>query len=291
MDGVDEVLLGSLGQSVLIDVADGAGIGAWDLRASRLAPASVLRRRPEAYHERLREIEAREAVSSGVADGSVVNVHEQLLSKEAGLAQFLVYDEYERRSCLVRVLSNGRELGDFLSGEWQLAHASATEATFSRAADGLEVRKSVSLAGDRASPSLALTVDARAVAGFRGQLELEWNLNMLGGGGNPGAYYHWDGREERHDGVAELAADEAAGLAFGNRTEGVEVVLASQPSADVRWYPVETVSNSEAGFERVYQGSCLILRWPLDLAAGASCQVTITLDVSQSRDRAAEERT
>ena len=41
----------------------------------------------------------------------------------------------------------------------------------------------------------------------------------------------------------------------------------SEP-ADAWWAPVETISNSEAGFERVYQGSGLLLSWPLALAPG-----------------------
>ncbi|HUG47047.1 MAG TPA: alpha-amylase/4-alpha-glucanotransferase domain-containing protein [Candidatus Limnocylindria bacterium] len=289
LDGIDEVLLGSLGQSVLIDVAEGGGIGAWDLRASRLAPASVLRRRPEAYHRRLREAE-RARASGSPTDAGPANPHEELAAKEEGLSRFLVYDDYERRSGLVRVLSGDRELGGFVSGEWQLELAAAEEAVLSRSAEGLKVRKSITLTGDRLSPALTVGLEVRTESRLSGQLELEWNLNMLGGGGNPAAYYRWAGMEARHDEAGELAADDAVGLTFGNRSEGVEVRLSSQPAADVRWYPVETVSNSEAGFERVYQGSCVILRWPLELAAGASCQFSVTLAVTQSRDREAEER-
>ena len=36
-DGVDEVALGTAGQTVVVDLAEGAGIGSWDLRASRVA--------------------------------------------------------------------------------------------------------------------------------------------------------------------------------------------------------------------------------------------------------------
>src|SRR5450756_719062 len=53
LDAIDEVLVTTPGQTVVVDLAEGAGISSWDLRASRVALASVLRRRPEAYHERL----------------------------------------------------------------------------------------------------------------------------------------------------------------------------------------------------------------------------------------------
>ena len=62
-----------------------------------------------------------------------------------------------------------------------------------------------------------------------------------------------------------------------------------EPAGDAWWAPIETVSNSEAGFERVYQGSALVLTWPLDLAPGARMSVRVEHVVSTSCDRAEEE--
>ncbi len=76
-------------------------------------------------------------------------------------------------------------------------------------------------------------------------------------------------------------------LFFGNNYEGVE--LSILPDDGAQWFPVETVSNSEAGFERVYQGSCLIQHSELNVAAGATWLFTTYIEVRQSRDRAAEE--
>jgi alpha-amylase len=47
---------------------------------------------------------------------------------------------------------------------------------------------------------------------------------------------------------------------------GVRVTLAWTPGADLGWGPVETVSVSEGGFERIYQGLALLLTWPLGAA-------------------------
>jgi 4-alpha-glucanotransferase len=292
LDGVDEVLLGTAGQSVLIDVAEGGAIGAWDLRAARLALASVLRRRPEAYHQQLREMEAAQARGEQGEGRTLTSVHDQLLAKESGLSALLVYDGYERRSGLVRISAGGRELGDFVGGAWQLERASATEAILHRREGDLEVGKSIMLSGGRARPRLSLAAEVHNAGPSElvAELEVEWNLNLLGGGGNPAAYYQWGEHEGRHDDRAELPAAAASGVAFGNHHEGVEISLEAQPPAGVRWYPVETVSNSEAGFERVYQGSCLLVQWPLRLSAGDRCRVVVTFDVRQSRDRTAEER-
>jgi 4-alpha-glucanotransferase len=289
LDGVDEVLLGTVGQTVLVDVAEGAGIGSWDLRASRVALASALRRRPEAYHEQLRRLDQARAAGSG-ADSGAVNPHEQSMTKEANLSQYLVYDDHERRSGLARVLSgDGREVGGFAGQEWRLESSSATEALFSRTSTGLRVRKRVALAGGRLDAQLLVEVEVAAESAFEGELELEWNVNLMGGGANPDAYYAWDDEERRHDSAGSLAATDGE-LRMGNRYEGVEVTLSALPSASREWAPIETVSNSEAGFERVYQGSCLRVRWPLRLAgAGDVARARVELRVSQARDPATEE--
>ena len=63
----------------------------------------------------------------------------------------------------------------------------------------------------------------------------------------------------------------------------------AEPAADAWWSPIETVSNSESGFERVYQGSSLLFSWPLRLAPGESRRFSVRQAVSVARDRAAEE--
>ncbi|HYI23517.1 MAG TPA: alpha-amylase/4-alpha-glucanotransferase domain-containing protein [Candidatus Limnocylindrales bacterium] len=269
LDGRDEVLIGSVGQNVLIDPAEGAGIGQWDLRASRVALASVLRRRPEAYHEKLKKL----------ADAS---------GKE--LVRHLVYDDHERRSGVLRLLDPaGRELGDFVNGEWHIESAEQSKAVLSRLAPGLFVRKTVSVAGDRLEGSLSVSVEVqnRGLGTLTGTLELEWNVNLMGGGGNEKAYYRWAGREARFDTAGTV--DPGVALSFGNEQEGVNVRAEIDPPTEQEWLSVDTVSNSESGYEKVHQGSCLTQRWRLDLGPSEKQVFTTTFRSTQSRDRSAEE--
>jgi alpha-amylase len=284
LDGRDEVLVGTVGQTVLVDPAEGGGISAWDLRASRVALASVMRRRPEAYHAKLREAEA----AATAKKTKPLSPHEGYTTKEEGLAKFLVYDDHERRSGLVRVLdSTGVEVGDFIDGEWGVESTGQSEVVLTRSAGGLSVRKSIAVFHGRMNGSLDLDIVVTADSAFRGSLELEWNLNLLGGGANPEAYYHWADQEIRHDAPGLVAA--GVKLSFGNRYEGVAISVQLEPATPQQWFPVETVSNSEAGFERVYQGSCLTQRWPLRLRAGERQSFSTTFRFTQTRDRAAEE--
>ncbi len=290
LDGLDEVLLGTPGQTVLVDVAEGAGIGSWDLRASRVALCSVLRRRPEAYHKQLREMEQAKARGQKSGGKTLTSLDDEVMAKESGLSAALVYDDHERRSGLVRVMAgDGTEIGDFVNGQWELDSATDRQLAVERTHGSLTLRKTITLDGGRIDPTLTLTVAARNRGGqtIEGTLEVESNFNLSGGGSNPATYYRWDGGETRHDEPG--AAPAGARVLFGSEYEGVDVGVSAEPAADITWYPVETVSNSEAGFERTYQGSCLTSRWPLRLAPGEEKSVQIGFRVTQARDRLREE--
>ena len=132
LDGHEDVRLATAGQVVSVDLAEGAGIGGWDIRPVRHALCAVMRRRPEAYHGTLRDEEAATIQAATGSSGQPASIHERLAMKEAGLAARLHYDAYERRSGLVRFLAPATdvdgwataeaiELGDAVDGAFEIA--------------------------------------------------------------------------------------------------------------------------------------------------------------------------
>jgi len=61
----------------------------------------------------------------------------------------------------------------------------------------------------------------------------------------------------------------------------VEARLQWSPAADLGWGPIETVSLSEGGFERIYQGTALLLVWRFDVAPGDECHLTASLRLAR----------
>ena len=49
---------------------------------------------------------------------------------------------------------------------------------------------------------------------------------------------------------------------------GMDIKCLWNIKASVWWYPVETISNSEGGFERIYQGFCVMPLWRIILMPG-----------------------
>ena len=154
--------------------------------------------------------------------------------------------------------------------------------------------KRLELSGTRLEPVLSVELEvANAEAVPQAfELDLSFAWNMAGGGHNPAAYYAWmaAGEEQTapHDTPGDLLG--ARTVAFGNRYVGVHVAAELSRAGRITWYPIETVSKSEGGYESVYQSSSLHLRWPVALAAGATQRVGVTFRVTQSIDLAADER-
>ncbi len=160
------------------------------------------------------------------------------------------------------------------------------EATIAGAAVG--VTRVLTLGGDRRSPTLALEVGLEHRDGppLDVRLGTEWSTTMLGGGGNPAAW--WEVLRERstHDGAGSAA--DVTSIAQGNDHIGVSLTTTTDAPADAWWAPIETITNSEGGFERVYQGSGLLLSWPVRLARGERWSRTVRHAVSTAVDRSTD---
>jgi alpha-amylase len=59
----------------------------------------------------------------------------------------------------------------------------------------------------------------------------------------------------------------------------MKVVLKTDRNCNLWRFPVETISLSESGFERIYQGSCLLLYWPLDLDSREPFRLNVELGI------------
>jgi alpha-amylase len=116
---------------------------------------------------------------------------------------------------------------------------------------------------------------------------IEWALTMLGGGGNPEAWWEIEGARSGHDGIG--AATGVTRIGQGNSWLGLAVETEVSPPADAWHAPIETVSNSEAGFERVYQGGALLLSWPVTIPAGGSWSARVEHRATVEVDRAVAE--
>jgi alpha-amylase len=109
----------------------------------------------------------------------------------------------------------------------------------------------------------------------------QWNLSLTAGDA-PGRYLTLRGQpslgsrgfQER---LSEFGAiDEWVGLAAWFHCE---------PRVGFSWEPVETVSLSEAGYERLYQGTALLFAWPIVMEPGTEWEAMIHFEVRETQPR------
>jgi 4-alpha-glucanotransferase len=301
LDGTDEALLVGDGQIVVVKLDEGAGIGRWDLRAARHPLVAVMRRRPEAYHEKLRE---HDRLASSPPDPSrptqPASIHDIVVSKQEGLSELLHYDSYERRSGLVRLLPVSTTAADFedgsardivgaVDGDWSLESIASDRVTATYRCSPVEARKTIEIGGGRFDPSLAVEVEItnRSDARLDALLGIEFAVMLLGGGHNPAAFHEVDGRKIAHD--ERLEVREIQRLASGNEQLGVALETAADGPVSAWIAPIESVSNSEAGFELVYQGSAILLSRPIALAPGERTSLRVDQRVRVRADVSAPE--
>ncbi len=307
-DGFDELLVSAPGQVVTLKPNAGGGIGSWDARAARHALASVMRRRPEAYHDALRAADSGELEQQEAGEGAV-SIHDLIKVNEPGMSKRLWYDGYERRSGLVHLMPPGtsaeafeeasfEELGDFVLGTFSVVRAEDGQVVLERdggilRADGscapLRVRKVHTFGADRRVPTLDLRVEVANTGAqpIEALLGVEWSLNMLGGGGNPSAWYKVSGETDSFDSRKIVDATDHVGM--GNDYIGIELESRPSPPAAAWWWSIDTMSLSEAGFEANHQGGSLMFTWPVTLAPGEQTSVTLQNLLRSSVDRAEEE--
>lgn len=289
-DGQPEVIVRTRAFGAVLRPARGGSLTELTWTGGEVDVADVLTRRPEAYH---RQVEERPRES---LPGEAKTIHSAPAVKEAGLTALLRYDRFRRAVLLDGLFppANGREPLDPLD-PWDAAWVTVGERSLDHEvkASPREVAVLCSLLRPDGRPmalqkSLIVAADDSAVtAGYRlrweGEepLDARWAVQCnlaLSAGDAPGRYFRVAGRPSLG---SRGRLEGAHGLAMVDEWLGGEVALSFTAPAEVAWAPVETVSLSESGFERIYQGSALLVAWPVRLAPGETWEVSLRVRVGE----------
>jgi alpha-amylase len=247
------------------------------------------------------------------AAGKVASIHDQTLAKEPGLEKYLKYDRWPRNTFRLLLFAPGKthadfealhleESAQFAGGDYKADHASAKEVTLSKeaplrqliaAADlksilsatkVLQFAKSDQGFDVRCQLNLALK-DTEYIAEGTGDsthflVGLEVVINLLAPN-VPDRYIEFAGTRKplEWSGVVEEKK-----LRFADEWQNVAVDVEA-PSACHFWIsPIQTVSESEEGFERVYQGSQILCLWNVTLDPSKPWTAETVLHVSKAHN-------
>ncbi|MCF6239560.1 MAG: DUF1926 domain-containing protein, partial [Candidatus Marinimicrobia bacterium] len=108
---------------------------------------------------------------------------------------------------------------------------------------------------------------------------LEFNFGLLGGD-SPDRYFLLN---NDHAGHLNTQGDDANidSLSLVNEWDNFKLELNFSLVCQLWRAPIETVTMSEAGFERVYQASSILPHWTLDLEPGESFRTEFVLSIDK----------
>jgi len=277
-DGGEEILVKTPELSLLLHVHDGGAITEISLPGRGVALGHVLTRREEGYHRKFTE-------AGGAFDGRT-SIHDLLVLKDPSVAEALAVDPWQRASFRETLYREEDPPEGILSDRCAPVAVSAGEkatARVTRSTGRVRLVMDLPLNGNGASLSLGkgLLVEAGREA-FEARYEIrndgtgpvsgrfasEWNFNFLSGRG-PDRRYAGIGAGEED--LSTRGVDEAIRwFSVSDRWRRVSVTATSDRDFTLLRHPIETASLSETGVEKIHQGICLRLLFPLRLAPGES---------------------
>lgn len=110
---------------------------------------------------------------------------------------------------------------------------------------------------------------------------VEHNFTLLAGDAADRAYILPEGRLEDSRMASAGVLPDIQTLGMRDEFFGFELQLKYSPSVELWRFPVETVSQSEEGFESIYQGSCIAGCWRVRLEPGQSQQLQAGLRIKK----------
>ena len=303
VDGKDEILIRQGISGMTIHPADGATVSSLRFQPANVELVNSLMRRPEPYHALVRKnVSSKQAPREGPA-----SIHDQVLSKESHLDALLRYDRYARHAFRTYVFPSAKSCKDFellrleenetlAQGAWKAApikgpgagveFRSATEVHSADCVMRVEALKTLTSKVSGSTWQIecrsSLSTDRSCPAGMA--LGLEVVLNLLA----PDAHDRYFLAKDVHRPLefrGEIGSDQ---LTLVDEWQRVKITLESRPQACWWIVPIETISQSELGFERVYQGSAILAVWKIDPPSWRNVTCTLQMEVAPWESARAE---
>jgi alpha-amylase len=251
-----------------------------DYRPAKFNLLNSMRRYGESYHSRVAG-----ARLNTVENGSI---HEQLVAKEKGLEQFLAVDPFPRSAFLDHFFSEKiplrevkkvfPEQGNFHSRIFQVEKSDHLHFSAHGMAFGKKVGLAKTIVLTENCLQVQVNINNEDQDPLKGWYGIEINISLLGGHTRD-RYYEIDGKQPRRFYLDSDGSEKKVNsVALVNEWDQFRVTV-EFPVTSLWRFPVETVTMSESGLERIYQSSVLIPHWKLNLKPGESFQATVELKV------------
>ncbi len=300
-DARREVRLANDRLVALLSPARGGQLYELDVRAAEHNLLATLARRPEAYHEKVLRGE-----NQG-NNGDCASIHDRVVFKQAGLNERVQYDDHPRKSLIDLfydadatladvVACRARQAGDFAQSRYEARvrrNPSRIQVQLSREGrvDGVPVKITKGITLSAGSSVLEIAYLLENLPKDRPlHFAVELNFAGLPAGADDRYFRDADGNRLGQLGQRLDLAD-AAGLGLTDEWLGIDLDLTPNRPTRFWAFPVETVSQSEGGFELVHQSVAVLPHWLVEADQHGRFSVTmqLALDTTRAESRREEQ--
>ncbi|HEY6171966.1 MAG TPA: alpha-amylase/4-alpha-glucanotransferase domain-containing protein [Candidatus Kapabacteria bacterium] len=280
------------------DKSRGGAITEIDVLPKAFNISNFINRIPEAYHEKVKfATTAAKAVKTS-------SIHDAILAKEEGLEKYLVYDWYKHGSFIEHFISKTTTLEDLVSMNFlEFGGFSQIEAApIIRETDdtvdieftldgkvyqngislpvGLKKKLSTSFTSNTLDITYIITNNSPETLAMR--FASEWTFGLLAGDAHdryyrsPNVKLSKINKQLRSSGEIKSATE----LSLIDQWSGIHIDIKTEDEATFWRTPIETVASSEAGFERVYQGSIVLPFWDTVIEPAFSKEIRLSITIT-----------
>jgi 4-alpha-glucanotransferase len=290
-DGRPEVRLSSDQLTAWFSPHQGGHLYELDVRAIGHNLLATMQRRPEAYHQK---------VLAGPSNSGeqCESIHDRVVFKQEGLQERLQYDPRGRKSLMdyffdgettLQAVQSGvaAQRGDFADLPYEarlLRAAEKIQVRMQRAGNvwGIPISVSKGITLNRGGSELEIAYLLEELPHDKDlQFAIEFNFAGLPSDAEGRYFNDGIGTSYGHLGTS-LDLKESQVLGMVDRWLGIEVQLQSDRPTDWWAYPVQTVSQSESGFELVHQSVCVLPHW--NVRPDANGRWTVRLRLAMTVD-------
>ena len=294
-DGADEVVMENHSLNACFDPDMGGSLLQLDYRPISFCLSNTFTRRREAYHEKI----LKHTGAATDAGSQPVSIHDLVKLKEPNLKDALIYDQIPRRSFTDRFLppdtdietfrtSRFRELGDFASGAFEVESLKVKKTSaslfLSRVGEigGLPARvvKKFTMNGKDAAVLASYEIVNESEEKIEALFGVEFNMTLLAGDA-PDRYWVADKTKGKPRLIETLSRTGVKSVGMTDGWARFTVRISSSDKFSAWMFPVETVSQSEGGFERTYQGSCILIHNAISIPPGGHVIFPIDITVEK----------
>jgi len=291
VDGYDEVLLETSTLNAYFDLKAGGMLYELDYKPLAKNILDTMTRRHEAYHQQLDR-----AITADQQNGETASIHDLVLAKEPDLKSKLHYDFYDRKALIDHFIpantslpdfaaARYEERGNFVNQPYRLTNQKETK-------NGLEIQlqregqvngapvrvlKQITLNNTDGKMRIDYELSNLSNREIDTVFGVEFNFGLQAGHADDRYYYLQNGKPDDPYLDSSGILEETDFIGLRDDWRRLDIGVQSNQPARIWRFPIETISLSEGGFERVYQSSAVLFSWAIKRIK--TWQVEIVLNV------------